>query len=57
MISVPKSGEKIRSKYNGREFVIELVGERMIVLEEQSLAIHFVTTIDNLRSFYEYARG
>ena len=55
MISAPKSGERIRSKFNGREFIIELVGERMIVLEEKSLAIRFVTTIDNLRSFYEYA--
>jgi hypothetical protein len=55
VISAPKNGEKVRSKFNGREFVIELVGERMIVLEEQSLAIRFVTTIDKLRSFYEYA--
>jgi hypothetical protein len=55
VISVPKDGEKIRSKFNGREFIIELVGERMVVLEEKSLAIRFVTTIDNLRSFYEYA--
>jgi hypothetical protein len=57
MISLPKNGEIIRSKYNGREFVIELVGDRMVVLEEKSLAIRFVTTIDNLRSFYEYAGG
>ena len=57
MISVPKNGEKIRSKFNGREFIIDLVGERMIVLEERSMAIKFVTTIDNLRSFYEYARN
>ncbi len=57
MISVPKNGEKIRSKFNGREFIIELIGESMVVLEEQSLSIRFVTTIDNLRSFYEYARG
>ncbi len=55
MIYSPKSGEKIRSKFNGREFVIELVGERMVVLEEKDLAIRFVTTIDRLRSFYEYA--
>jgi hypothetical protein len=57
MISVPKNGEKIRSKFNGREFIIDLVGERMVVLEERSMAIKFVTTIDNLRSFYEYARN
>lgn len=55
MISVPKNGDKIRSRFNGREFVIELVGERMIVLEEKTEAIRFVTTIDNLRSYYDYA--
>ncbi len=55
MISAPKNGDKIRSKFNGREFVIELVGERMIVLEEKNEAIRFVTTIDHLRSYYDYA--
>lgn len=55
MIVAPKNGERIRSRFNGREFVIELVGERMIVLQELREAIRFVTTIDNLRSFYEYA--
>ena len=57
MIVMPKQGETIRSKLNGREFIIELVGERMIVLQERREAIRFVTTIDNLRSFYEYARA
>jgi hypothetical protein len=57
MIVVPKKGEMIKSKFNGREFVIELVGERMIVLQERREAIRFVTTIDNLRSFYDYAGG
>lgn len=54
MIVVPKKGETVRSRFNGREFLIELVGERMIVLEEKSQAIRFVTTIDNLRAYYEY---
>jgi hypothetical protein len=57
MIMMPKQGERIRSKFNGREFIIELVGERMIVLQEKREAIRFVTTIDNLRSFYEYVGG
>ncbi len=55
MISVPRTGEKIKSRFNGREFVITLVGERMIVLETETEATRFVTTIDNLRSFYDYA--
>ncbi|HNT43970.1 MAG TPA: hypothetical protein PKN85_05880 [Syntrophorhabdaceae bacterium] len=53
MVAMPKQGEKVRSKFNGREFIVELVGERMIVLQERREAIRFVTTIDNLRSFYE----
>ncbi len=57
MILMPQPGERVKSKFNGREFIIELVGERMIVLMEKREAIRFVTTIDNLRSFYEYARG
>ncbi len=57
MIVRPKQGERVKSKFNGREFVIELVGERMIVLQERRDAIRFVTTIDNLRSFYDYAGG
>ncbi|NLT23802.1 MAG: hypothetical protein GXX82_12210 [Syntrophorhabdus sp.] len=57
MILMPKPGEKVKSKFNEREFIIELVGERMIVLKEKREAIRFVTTIDNLRSFYEYAAG
>jgi hypothetical protein len=57
MILMPKPGERIKSKFNEREFIIELVGERMIVLMEKREAIRFVTTIDNLRSFYEYTGG
>jgi hypothetical protein len=57
MIVVPKPGERIKSKFNEREFIIELVGERMIVLREKREAVRFVTTIDNLRSFYEYPGG
>jgi len=52
-----ETGGKVKSKFNEREFIIELVGERMIVLKEKREAIRFVTTIDNLRSFYEYAAG
>ena len=55
MISAPKTGEKIKSKFNDREFVITLVGERMIVLETETGTMRFVTTIDNLRSYYDYA--
>ncbi len=57
MILMPQPGERVKSKFNGREFIIELVGERMIVLMEKREAIRFVTTIDNLRSFYEYTGG
>lgn len=55
MVSVPKAGEKIKSKFNGREFAITFVGERMVVLETAIETIRFVTTIDNLRSYYDYA--
>ncbi|MEN6615514.1 MAG: hypothetical protein ABFD12_03070 [Syntrophorhabdus sp.] len=55
MMVAPKSGEIIRSKFNGRTFTIEMVGETQVVLEERDLSIRFVTTLDDLRSFYEYA--
>lgn len=55
MIYDPRTGEKIKSKFNDREFVITLVGERMIVLETETGTMRFVTTIDNLRSYYDYA--
>jgi hypothetical protein len=50
-----KKNQMIESKFSRRDFVIELVGEKMIVPQDRSLAKRFVTTIDNLRSHYEYS--
>lgn len=55
MIVMPRTGETIKSRFNGREFVITHIGERMVVLETKVETIRFVTTIDSLRSNYDYA--
>lgn len=55
MIATPRVGERIKSRFNDREFLIIHVGERMIVLETKTGMIRFVTTIDNLQSYYDYA--
>jgi hypothetical protein len=57
MILMPKPGKKSKASSTRGKSSSNMVGERMIVLKEKREAIRFVTTIDNLRSFYEYAAG
>jgi hypothetical protein len=46
-------GEKLRSVLTGKAYLIKLVGDRMVVLESEDKSNQILTTMDNLKLFYE----